>query len=150
MDNLELSSFMPNIKRYFGHFAPSLQSLALYNPKASPWQVVYFVGLFQDLRDLKLLGDIRLTRGHETAANLGLVPLSRPPLNGWLTLRSCGREEIVDDMVTLYGGLRFRCVYLCDVDYTQRVLDECATTLETFRTDQGWRGENFLGRRGKG
>ena len=145
MDNLELSSFMPNIKQCFGHFAPALRSLALYIPKASPWQIMYFVGLFQDLQDLKLLVDIMLTRGYETAANLGLVPLSRPPLNGWLTLRGCGREEIVDDMVTLYGGLRFRCVYLCDVIYTQRVLDECATTLETFRMEPGWRGENISG-----
>ena len=146
IDCLQLSSFIPNIERYFGRFSSTLQSLALFKPAASSLQVLYFVGLFQNLRDLKLL-DFEPTGEDETAADPALIPLFRPPLDGWLTLRYCQGGELVDGMIALYGGLRFRCVYLCDVQGTERVLHECAETLETLRVEPGWGadGKNFFG-----
>ena len=152
IDNLLLSSFMPNVEECFGHLAPTLQSLALSAPEASCRQVLYFVGTFKNLRDLKILR-FTPTREYETTTSLPLSPLSQPPrLDGWLTLVQCEGEEFVDEMVTLYGGLRFRRVYLFYVQYTKRVLDECVETLETLQLgpDMDDCSENFFGMKGKG
>ena len=54
IDDLQVPSFMPNIQRYFGHFAPTLRFLALREPRGSPRQILYFIGLFPNLQDLKL------------------------------------------------------------------------------------------------
>jgi hypothetical protein len=132
INNLWLSSFMPDIKKYFGHF-PTLRSLTLRKPKASCKQLLYLIGLFPYLQDLKLLY-FRPTKEDETTDNLALVPLSKPPLGGWLTLISCGGEEFVDKLIAFYAGkLPFRSVCLSYVECTQRVLDACAGTLETLQ-----------------
>ena len=54
IDNLRVSSFFPDIQRYFGHLAPTLRFLALKEPKGSCRQILYFIGLFPKLEDLKL------------------------------------------------------------------------------------------------
>ena len=55
IDNLDIPSFMPKIRWYFGHFTPMVRSLALREPKGSRRQIIFFIGLFQHLEDLKLL-----------------------------------------------------------------------------------------------
>ena len=149
IDCLEFSSFMPNIGQYFGHFAPSLQSLALCRPMASSRQALYFAGLFPKLQDLKVLElEFGNTLKGETTASLELVPPSQPPLDEWLTLARFEAKEFVNDMITFYGKLRFRCAYLRDVDCTKRVLNECAETLVTLvmvNGRNGGTGKNFFG-----
>jgi hypothetical protein len=130
IDRLKLSSFVPHIKQYFGHFAPTLRSLILDEPEASCRQILYFTGLFPNLRDLKLL---LFTPTEEVEIPDGLVPLSQPPLDGWLTLRTYKGEKLVDDMIALYGKLPFRCLNLSNVEPTQRILGECVKTLETLQ-----------------
>jgi len=44
----------------------------------------------------------------EGTAGADLVPLSVPPLCGRLTLICFAREKLVKDMITFFGGLRFR------------------------------------------
>ena len=54
IDCLDILSFMPKIRPYSGHFLPSIRSLVLESPKGSCRQIIYFIGLFRHLDDLKL------------------------------------------------------------------------------------------------
>ena len=105
MDNLQVASFMPNIQRYFEHFAPTLRFLALREPGGSSRQILYFIGLFPNLQDLKLC--YNFPEGEqEGMADADLVPLSVPPLCGRLTLMCFAKEKLVKDMIAFFGGLR--------------------------------------------
>jgi len=107
IDLLQIPSFMPNIQRYFGHFAPTLRFLALREPRGSSRQILYFIGFFPNLQDLKICYNIPMDV-REGTAGVDLTPLSVPPLCGRLTLTCFTREKLVKDMITLFGGLRFR------------------------------------------
>ena len=147
IDNLQVSSFMPNIQRYFGHFAPTLRFLALKAPKGSCRQILYFIGLFPNLQDLKLCYPSP-TEEQEGTADADLVPPSVPPLRGRLTLICFTREKLVKDMIALFGGLRFHFMDLFRVKCVRLLLDACAETLETLQlypTDL--HGEDFFERR---
>jgi hypothetical protein len=130
MDGLQLSSFMPDIKKYFGHF-PTLQSLALEKPEASCRQLLYFIGLFPYLQDLKL-SCFDPIKEDKTTDTLALVPPSKPPLGGWLRI-ACLGKEFVDEMIALYGKLPFRRVDIADSSFwcAHRVFEGCVETLET-------------------
>ena len=130
--SLDIPSFMPNIQRYFGHFSPTLRSLALVTPEGSCRQILYFVGLFQNLQDLKL-NYFSPKEVEESADDTALIPLSVPPLRGRLTLVCFTREKLVKDMIVLFGGLRFSSMDLYRVKCGQLLLDACACTLETLR-----------------
>jgi len=144
IDNLQLSRFMPNIQRCFGHFSPTLRFLALRKPTGSCRQILYFIGLFPNLQDLKFHYSLP-THGRGSMADRALIPLSAPPLRGRLTLARFTREGLVKDMIAFFGGLRFRSMDLFKVNCVRLLLDECRETLETLRlypTDQY--GEEFL------
>jgi hypothetical protein len=132
IDDLALRNFMPDLQRYFGHLSPTLRFLALRRPFGSSRQIVYFIGLFPNLQDLKLHYPF-LRDEKEDIADTTLVPLSSPPLEGRLTLILFTREQIVKDMVTLFGGLRFRRMDLFGVKCLPLLLKRCAKTLDTLR-----------------
>jgi len=132
IDFLRIPTFMPNIQRYFGHFSPTLRLLALRHPRGSCRQILYFIGLFPNLQDLKLCYDAPEDE-RESGDDESLVPLSVPPLRGWLTLTCFTRENIVKDMILLFGGLRFRHMDLFKVKCVRLLLDACTETLETLR-----------------
>jgi len=147
IDHLLVYKFMPNIKQFFGHFSPTLRSLALKEPKGSSRQILYFIGLFPNLQDLKLHYHLPKDE-EESTTDATLVPLSIPPLRGRLTLTCFTREKLVRDMIALFGGLRFSRMDVFRVKCVQLLLDACAETLETLRlypTDKY--GEGFLDRR---
>ena len=127
--DLQVSSFMPNIQQYFGHFAPSLRALILVRPSGSSRQLLYFIGLFQNLQDLTLVIPV-LTSDEESAADSALVPLFKPPLCGRLMIIKYDGETLIKDMIKLFGGLRFRDMFLHKVRLTRLLLEECADTLE--------------------
>ena len=132
IDHLQASAFVPDIRRCFGHFSPTLRFLALKEPKGSCRQILYFIGLFPNLQDLKL--NYRLpTVEEESTAGAMLTPLSIPPLRGRLTLTCFAREKLVKEMIALFGGLRFRYLDLFRVECVRLLLDACAETLETLR-----------------
>ena len=143
IDFLDIPSFMPKIRRYFGHFLPTLLSLALRRPKGSSRQIVFFVGMFHRLEDLKLLYDDLDFIEEEPADDQTLVPPSRPPLRGRLTLTCFTRVRILEDMVDLFGGIRFRRMDLFCVQRMRFLLDACVSTLETLRLypndPRGWK-----------
>jgi hypothetical protein len=131
IDGLQVSSFVPNAQKYFGHLAPTLQFLALKEPKGSCREILYFIGLFPRLQDLKLCSSH--TKEEENTADLALVPLSVPPLCGRLTLSCFGREKLLKEMIKHFGGLRFCYMDLYEVKCARLVLAACAETLKTLR-----------------
>ena len=132
IDYLQVSSFMPNIQQCFGHFSPTLRFLALKEPRGSCRQILYFIGLFPNLQDLKLHYAIPMDE-QESPTDATLVPLSVPPLRGQLTLTCFTREKLVKEMISLFGGLHFRQMDLFGVKCVRLLLDACAETLETLR-----------------
>jgi len=77
IDYLNTPKFMPRVQQYFGHFSLTVRSLALRAQRARR-QIIYFIGLFQHLEDLKLLYD--LSDPHEEPVDdLTLIPPFAPP-----------------------------------------------------------------------
>ena len=132
IDYLQIPSFMPNIQQCFGHLSPTLRLLALGEPRGSSRQILYFIGLFPNLQDLKLHYPF-LKDETESAADATLVPPSIPPLRGRLILTCFTREDLIKDMVASFGGLRFRNMDLFMVKCVRLLLDACADTLETLK-----------------
>jgi len=132
IDFLDIPSFMPNIRRYFGHFSPAVRSLALREPKGSRRQIIFFIGMFQHLENLKLLYKW-VDFQEEPVDDLTLVPSFVPPLRGRLAMTCFTRVGILEDMIDLFGGIRFRYMDLFSVHGMRLLLDACAETLETLR-----------------
>lgn len=132
IEELDLSSFMPHVQKYLGHFAPSLQDFRLGRPRGSCHQLLYFVGLFPNLQHLHL-EDLRFIKEEETAANLSLIFPSPPPLRGRLLLWLYDGEMLIKGMINSFGGLRFRHACLRLVRFPRLVLEACANTLEVLR-----------------
>ena len=124
---------MPRIKRYFRHFLPTVRSLTLSGPKGSRRQIIYFIGIFQHLRDLELC-DVGFISPGPPGGNLTLVPAFVPPLQGWPRL-SFTRVGLLKDMVELFGGIRFRYMRFYDVDGMRFLLNACGKTLQTVVLD---------------
>ena len=149
IDYLQVSSFMPIIQQCFGHFSPTLRFLALQAPTGSCRQILYFIGLFPNLQDLRFHYPFPNSE-QENTADTTLVPLSVPPLRGRLALTCFTRERLIKDMAALFGGLRFRHMDLFRVKCVGFLLGECAETLETLRLyPSDPYGEEFLERRRK-
>lgn len=127
IDNFQASKFVPYIEKYFGHLAPTLRFLALSRPIGSSRQILYFIGLFKELRDLKLCNP--LSAGVESASDSKLKPFSEPPLCGWLTLSFT--EEFAKDMVDFFPKLRFHYMNFYRVKHAAWLFEACSETLET-------------------
>ena len=103
IDFLDIPKFIPWPRWYFGQFLPRVRSLALRNPRGSHRQIIYFVGLFRHLEDLKLLfTPLRRNNQMEPVDDLALVPRFSPPLRGRLTMTSPRSVELVKDMIGLF------------------------------------------------
>lgn len=130
--DLDIPSFMPGIKRYFGHFSPTVQSLHLKEPRGSRRQVIYFIGLFQNLQDLHLVYDEFYS--HEQSIDdldLTLVPPFVPPLQGFLMVWNSTKVGLLEDMIDLFGGIRFRRMLLFNVVGMPLLLAASAKSLQT-------------------
>jgi len=129
IDYLDIPRFLPRVRWSFMYFLPTLRGLALKEPKGSRREVIYFIGLFKHLHDLKLLHGY--TNSPEASAgDMTLVPSFVPPLRGLLTVRH-PRVGLLKDMIDLFGGFRFRHMDLFGVDGVQILLGACAKTLES-------------------
>jgi hypothetical protein len=132
IERLDISSFMPRIQRYFSHFSPTVRSLVLRKPSGSSRQIIYFIGLFQHLQDLEIYDSLSYL---ESAGDPTPAPVFVPPLRGWLKLVSFSRTGFLEDMIDLFGGIRFRYMYLYEVYEVRLLLDACANTLESVVLD---------------
>jgi len=129
---LQIYHFIPGIKRYFGHFSPTLRSIVLSNLQCTPRQLSYFLSLFPNLDDIEIRHALASVRSPDT----GLIPFSSPRLRGRLVLRYFRWAETWTDLIALCGGLRFRYVDMRGSEGCAPVLLEgCAETLETLRLD---------------
>ena len=124
---------MPSIQQHFGHFLPSVRTLALKAPRGSRRQIIYFIGSFKHLEDLRIVYDQSFDHREDPADDRTPTPPFAPPLRGSLTLARLKRVDILKDMIDLFGGIRFRYMDLCDVNGMRFLLEACAETLETLR-----------------
>jgi hypothetical protein len=130
IDFLDIPSFIPSIRRHFKHLFPSVRSLSLRAPKGSHRQVIYFIGQFQHLEDLKLRCGI-CNFEDEPADNAILIPPFTPPLRGRLTVVGLKKVGLLKEMIDIFGGIRFCYLEIYDVGEMRLLLDACAKTLET-------------------
>ena len=127
---LAMPWFMLNRGSSVKHFLPTLRSLTLREPKGSSRRIIYFIGHFQHLQDLKLIYDRDTLQG-EMAGDPTFVPPFVPPLRGSLTVAHLTSVDLLKDMIELFGGFRFRSMNLLDVYGMELLLDACAETLES-------------------
>ena len=130
MDNLDIPSFISRIQKYFGPLLPTLRSLYLKTPKGSNRQIIFFVGSFHRLEDLTLESTVSRREPEE---DLTLVPPFTPPLQGRLAVCHWTRAGLFQDMVHLFGGMRFRALDLFGVDQTRFLLRACPETLQVLK-----------------
>ena len=129
IDDLDIPSFVPKVRRYFGSFLPTLRSLSLKSPKGSNRHIIFFIGLFQYLENLSLCYEGPRWRGGEST----LIPPFTPPLQGRLVAWGWARENLFQDMVRLFGEIRFSAMDLREIGETQFLLRTCAQTLRLLR-----------------
>ena len=129
IDYLDFSNFPMGAGQYFGHFSPTLQSVALNWPMGTRRQILDFFRLFPKLDDIEIVG-------HDTRPGVGevldtqLVPI-RGGLRGRLILRYFDDWGLLEDMIVAFGGMRFTFMSLQHVRGKQLLLNACADTLET-------------------
>jgi len=133
IDHLDIPGFKPWVQLYFRCLLPTVRSLALREPRGSYRQILYFVGLFQHLEDLKLLFGPKSSIPEEQENDLTLTPPFAPPLRGQLTMTFIRSVVFLKDMIDLLGGIQVRQLDLFYVDGMSLLLDACAEALETLR-----------------
>ena len=117
LQNVNISRFVPGIKRYFGHFSPTLRSIVLVRPRCTPRQLAYFLSLFSKL-DLYLYPfppPFPPLQSNQPAFDSELVPFSSPKLRGRLKLVEFTWVETLTDLIASCGGLWFRYIDLRNV-----------------------------------
>jgi hypothetical protein len=133
LECLDISLFIPGIERYFGHFSPTLRSIALIKPICTPQQLSYFLSFFSNLDEIKIR-QFPTRPSNVLIPDTELIPFSTPRLQGRLALYHFGSVETWTHLITASGGLRFRNMELCRVGGCAPILFEaCAETLETLR-----------------
>ena len=133
LERLEIPRFLPDIRRYFGHFSPTLRSIALLNPVYTPRQLSHFLSLFPNLDDITIR-EFSKRSPSVTVPDTELVPFSTPRLRGRLVLHGINSGETWTRLIASGGGLQFRYMELLRVRGCARVLFKaCAETLETLR-----------------
>lgn len=133
LGGLNILSFMPRVPQFFGHFLPTLRSLALWSPRGSSRQIIFFTGLFRHLEDLTLRYVTLETSERGQPDDLTLIPPFAPPLRGRFVAMGITRAGFLQAMIRLLGGIRFRYMDLFNVGETRLILNACADTVETLR-----------------
>ena len=135
IERFDLSKFIPDIERYFGHLARTIRSISLIISSGTQMELLYFLGLFPKLDDIEI-EYYPTTKLDSSPPNPGFelaVPFSVPSLRGQLKLTHFTSATMFRDMITLFGGLRFRYMDLFSVEGSPLLLEACADTLHTVR-----------------
>ena len=138
--NLDLSEFPVGAGDYFGHFSPTLRSVALSCPRGTRRQLLDFLRLFPMLDHISISNyDVR-TQAHEALDPRQVLPI-KGGLRGRLILENFGGERLLKDVIVAFGGMRFAFIDLQNTRGAQLLLEACADTLETVRiyTDANFR-----------
>ena len=128
---LDLPKFTSGTENYFGHFSPTLRSIALLNPIGTPWRLVNLLGLFPNLDDIKI---VRYSSGYEAhnAVDVQRAQI-RGSLRGKLEMDRFWDRRLSKEIVASFEAMRFTFMDLGDVGAVQLLLDACAETLQTLR-----------------
>jgi len=134
LQNVDISRFMPDVDRYFGHFTSTLRSIVLAQPRCTPQQLSSFLSLFSNLDDIYIYSPV--DKPTKIVCDSELVLFSSPKLRGRLELFDCTWVETFADLTTLCGGLQFHDINLRSPASDAPILQgACAETLETLRFD---------------
>ncbi|KAF9783246.1 hypothetical protein BJ322DRAFT_1069790 [Thelephora terrestris] len=131
ISNLDFSKFPVGFEKYFGHFAPTLRSVALSRPNGTRRQLLDFFRLFPKLDDIGISSYSPMLEEYVGFDNQ-LVAISGG-LRGRLTLHTFGEEGLLKDIIVAFGGMRFTSMDLRRTRGVQLLLDTCADTLEILR-----------------
>lgn len=131
IEALDLSLFPPEpVGAFFGHFSPTLRSLALMCPLGSRRRLLDFFRLFPKLDDIMICEYFGEGEDHEVLDGK-LIPIEGG-LRGQLKLKNVGDEGLLKDMIVAFGGMRFTSVCLESVQWAvPLLLKACAGTLQT-------------------
>ena len=128
---MDFSKFVSGTEKYFGHSSPTLRSIALIRPTGSPRQLVDFLALFPKLDDIKIVCYRATPETYHTPDTLRM-PI-KGSLRGKLALSGFAVGELLERMISTFGGIRFISMDLDDVLGAQPLLNACAETLQTLR-----------------
>ena len=128
---MDLSRFTSGTEKYFSHSSPTLRSIALIHPTGSLRHLVEFLALFPKLDDIKIVC-YRATPETHDGPDTPRAP-TQGSLRGKLTLSGFAVGELLERMISTFGGMRFISLDLDDVLGAQLLLDTCAETLQTLR-----------------
>lgn len=126
--SLDFSLFPPGVGEFFGHFSPTLRSLALTTPLGSRRQLLDLFRLFPNLDDMMICGYHGDGEGHQ-ALDDELVPIGGG-LRGRLNLKNFLDEWLLKDIIVAFGGIRFSSMRLESVRGVPLLLKACADTLQ--------------------
>lgn len=127
--SLDLVMFPSVVGAFFGHFAPTLRSLALITPVGNRRQLLDFFRLFPKLDDITICGYYGEGENQE-ALDGKLVPI-RGGLRGQLKLKNFHDRGLLKDLIVAFGGMRFTSMRLESVRGVSLLLKACADTLRT-------------------
>ena len=144
---LDLYTFTPGvpIENYFGHFSPTLRSIALLDPRGPPRKLLDLLRLFPKLNDIKITGYDSGPEAYNTVFTERAQ--IRGSLRGKLELDRFSNQQFLEEIVASFGGMRFTSMDLGSVEGAQLLLDACAETLQTlcFRPERlPLSGKRFL------
>ena len=129
VQDLQIHCFIPEIKRYFKHFSPTLRSITLYSPRCTPRQLSYFLSIFSNLDNIKITW---FSTPDATISNTEIVPLSTQRPRGKLVLQAFYPDEACTYLTSC--GPRFCYMDLRGVgNWAPILLETCVETLETLR-----------------
>ena len=131
IEMLDIPSFMPRIRRYFRPFLPTVRSLHLGKPRGSDRQIIFFIGLFQQLENLSLIS--RRFYNEEPEEDLTLIPPFHPPLRGQLLAHDWTKPGFFQALARSFGGLRFKAMDILNIGETRFLLRTCAKTLQVLQ-----------------
>jgi len=143
--DLDFSKFPAGLGEYFGHFSPTLRSVALSCPKGARRQLLDFFRLFPKLDDIKISYYRGRGEAHK-ALDPQFIPISGG-LRGRLTLKGFDEEGLLEDIIVAFGGMRFTSMDLYNVRGIHILLEACGDTLETlsiFPDEMFQRGKRAL------
>ena len=128
---LDFYRFTPGVpvENSFGHFSPTLRSIALSEPRGPPGMLLDLLRLFPKLDDIVIVG---YNGGFEVHnAVFAECAQIRGSLRGKLELDRSLNQPLLEEIITSFGGMRFTSMDLHNIEGAQLLLNACAETLET-------------------
>ena len=105
IEDLDFYSFAyMGFQNHFGHFSPTLRSVALIAPQGSRRRILDFLRLFPKLDDIKICGYRHDSRDHGSFDGF-LTPIEGG-LRGELYLKNFYDQGLLRDIIAAFGGMR--------------------------------------------